>query len=107
MRHSIFLLFIFILNSHQLPELKWHHNGNRLQLNANGKTVCVKLYSLFLWSHSVLFVISIADDFSDELSSGAFGRIYKMLHQPTNKMEIIKSLPYKKEDKIKMADEEI
>ncbi|KAA6357194.1 MAG: hypothetical protein EZS28_047279, partial [Streblomastix strix] len=45
--------------------------------------------------------------FEDELSSGAFGRIYVMKHLPSGELEVIKSLPYKKEDKIKIADEEV
>ncbi|KAA6399583.1 MAG: hypothetical protein EZS28_004892 [Streblomastix strix] len=47
--------------------------------------------------------------YDDELSSGAFGRIVLMHLQTKSKDEqnIIKRLPYKKEDKIKMADEEI
>ncbi|KAA6393859.1 MAG: putative MAP kinase kinase family domain protein [Streblomastix strix] len=46
-------------------------------------------------------------DFVDELSTGAFGRIYVMKHLPSNQLEVIKQLSYKKEDKIKIADEEI
>ncbi|KAA6356448.1 MAG: hypothetical protein EZS28_048025, partial [Streblomastix strix] len=46
-------------------------------------------------------------DFVDELSTGAFGRIYVMKHLPSNQLEVIKILSYKKEDEIKIADEEI
>ncbi|KAA6365464.1 MAG: putative serine/threonine-protein kinase RIM15, partial [Streblomastix strix] len=46
-------------------------------------------------------------DFVEELSSGAFGRIYVMKHLPSGELEVIKSLPYKKEDKIQIADEEV
>ncbi|KAA6387842.1 MAG: putative serine/threonine-protein kinase Nek3 [Streblomastix strix] len=46
-------------------------------------------------------------DFVEELSSGAFGRIYVMKHLPTDELEVIKSLPYKREDKIKIAEEEV
>ncbi|KAA6364138.1 MAG: hypothetical protein EZS28_040334, partial [Streblomastix strix] len=40
----------------------------------------------------------------DELSSGAFGRIYVMKHLPTGQLEVIKSISYMKEDKKKIAD---
>ncbi|KAA6352940.1 MAG: hypothetical protein EZS28_051533, partial [Streblomastix strix] len=43
----------------------------------------------------------------DELSSGAFGRIYVMKHLPTGQLEVIKSISYMKEDKKKIADEEV
>ncbi|KAA6358194.1 MAG: putative CAMK family protein kinase, partial [Streblomastix strix] len=35
------------------------------------------------------------------------GRIYVMKHLPTGQLEVIKSLPYMRDDKIKIADEEV
>ncbi|KAA6387474.1 MAG: putative protein kinase A catalytic subunit [Streblomastix strix] len=46
-------------------------------------------------------------DLIDDLSTGAFGRIYKMKHLTSGQIEIIKSLPYKRVEQIKIADEEV